>query len=76
MRTFVILSDLITKVANNRTLNLFAGLVLIGTAGYEIYEMVEHSVGASHGVVLYGVVKSLSCLPEIVEGANDLNKKV
>ena len=63
------------KVADNPNLNLSAGMILILTAVVEIINAFEESsVGAHHGVMMFGILLAVTALPEILHGEDELIK--
>jgi hypothetical protein len=63
------------SIVKSPYLNLIAGLVLLFTAGYEVYEAFEAGgVGMRHGVFVFALVNILQSLPEVLHGLDDLDK--
>ena len=63
------------KVADNPYLNLSAGMILILTAVVEIINSSEEaSIGAHHGVLMFGILHAVTALPEILHGVDELIK--
>lgn len=63
------------KIIRSPYLNLFCGLILITTAAYETYEsFYEFSIGAHHGVLIFGIVQVIKTLPEIILGLKEIEK--
>ena len=59
------------KVADNPYLNLSAGMILILTAVVEIINSSEEaSIGAHHGVLMFGILHAVTALPEILHGVD------
>ena len=74
--------NLITNILKSPILNLLGGLTLIGTSGYEIFEVVEElggiainpDVGAAHGVFVFSIIHLLKVIPEVMHGLEELEK--
>ena len=74
--------NLITNILKSPILNLLGGLTLIGTSGYEIFEVVEGLgeiainpyVGADHGVFVFSIIHLLKVIPEVMHGLEELEK--
>lgn len=65
----------IHRIAKNPYLNLFAGLALLGTSGWEVIQTLEEAgVGAHHGVVVFALVQLLKVFPEAVEGVRGVHE--
>lgn len=61
--------ETLKKITENPWLNLIAGAILLGTAGYEVWEsLAEHTIGAHHGVALFGLLQLLRSIPEVMHG--------
>ncbi len=66
---------MLEKIVKSPYLNLLVGLVLLITAGYEIYESFEHgSVGAHHGIAFYALIHILRTLPEFMRGLEKIHQ--
>ena len=74
--------NLISNILKSPILNLLGGLTLIGTSGYEIFEVVEGlgeiainpDVGAAHGVFVFSIIHLLKVIPEVMHGLEELEK--
>ena len=67
------MKKLLHFLAHNPKINIIAGLVLVGTAGYEIVIAFEESnLHSEWGMVVYGVMHIFRVLPELVHGAEKL----
>jgi hypothetical protein len=65
----------IHRLARNPYLNLLAGLVLLGTSGWEVFETLdEPSVGAHHGVLVFAIIQLVKIFPELFEGVKSVHK--
>lgn len=63
------------KIVENPWLNLISGLVLFITSGMEIIRTLgDGHIGAHHGVAVFGLVKVVQCLPDILEGTHKVSK--
>lgn len=61
--------------AENAYVNLVSGLILLVTAGVEIVSSLDQgTVGARHGVALFGLLQVLQYLPHVVHGAEQVSK--
>jgi len=64
---------MLEMIAHNPYLNLLCGLVLLVTSGYETWQALDHfSLGAHHGVLVFGLIQILKALPDIMDGAEKL----
>ncbi len=72
----------IKRILQSPILNIIAGVVLLITSGFEVFEVVEElaeinvdlDIGSHHGLFIYSIIHLLRIIPEIVEGAGDLNR--
>lgn len=61
------------RIAQNRYLGLFSGLILLATAGYETWRTVdEFALGAHHGLLAYSLTHILRSLPDLREGVQTI----
>lgn len=64
------------RFAENPRVNFLSGLVLLITAGNEVYDSLvgDFHLGAHHGVALFGLLQMLKYLPEVVHGAEQVSR--
>ena len=56
-------------------LNLFSGLILLVTSGYEtLTTFGEGSIGAHHGILIFSFIQLFKVLPEIMHGLKELEE--
>ncbi len=64
---------MIKKVIHSPYLSLIAGLILLATAGYEIWHSFEESkVGAHHGMFFYSLVHIAKSIPSMKDGLREV----
>ncbi len=64
---------MLKKITQSEYLNLISGIILLITSGYEIFEsFAEPSIGAHHGILIFGIIQILRAIPEIVHGLKEL----
>ena len=62
-------------IVENPYLNLVAGLILLLSSGYEIWETIEDpTLGSHHGIIIYALFQIIKCIPEILEGVHHIDK--
>lgn len=67
----------LTSILKSPYLNLTAAIVLLGTAGFEVYEgLEEFQMGTEHGLFTFALFQILRVVPDIAEAADDLEKSV
>jgi hypothetical protein len=61
------------QILHSPHLSLFAGVVLLLTAGYETITTFEtFSLGAHHGILLYSLIHIAKAIPELKEGLGQI----
>jgi hypothetical protein len=66
---------MLKKIINNPYLNLFSGLTLLFTAGFETWRTFgEVSIGAHHGILIFSLIHITQTLPEIMHGFKELDE--
>ena len=66
---------MLKKIVNSPYLNILAGVILLITAGIEIFESMEQpEIGMHHGIFVYAIVHILKSIPEIMHGLDDIEK--
>jgi hypothetical protein len=61
------------KFLHSPHLSLFAGVVLLLTAGYETFTTLEtFTVGAHHGILLFSLIHIAKAIPELKEGIGQI----
>jgi hypothetical protein len=69
------ISGMIGRISRNPYVNLASGLILLGTASYEIIMTLEEAgVGVHHGVFVYAFVNCFKFLPEALHGIEEVEK--
>jgi hypothetical protein len=59
-------------------LNLFSGLILLITSGYETWNTIGvdaigiNAIGTHHGVLIFSIIQLLKVFPEIMHGLKDV----
>ena len=54
-------------------LNIFTGVVMLLTAGYEtVLGLEEAAPGVEHGMLVFAIVHILKVVPELVHGIHDI----
>ncbi|OQY00365.1 MAG: hypothetical protein B6I26_08350 [Desulfobacteraceae bacterium 4572_130] len=61
---------MLKKITQSEYLNLISGIILLITSGYESFA--EPSIGAHHGILIFGIIQILRAIPEIVHGLKEL----
>jgi hypothetical protein len=65
---------MLKKIVQSAYLNLLSGLILLITAGYQVWESFEEaSVGAHHGILFYSLVHIAKTIPEFMSGLKGLD---
>jgi hypothetical protein len=65
------------KILHSPHLSLFAGVVLLVTAGYETITTLETlTLGAHHGILLYSLIHIAKAIPELKEGIGQIESIV
>jgi hypothetical protein len=60
---------MLKKILKSPYLNLFSGLIILITAGYEIIESVDKlEIGIHHGLFIFAIVNIIQTLPELMHG--------
>ena len=70
------------NLAQNPLLNIISGLVLLASASYDVFDIIEETneialspgVGVHHGVFIFSIVHILKALPDVMEGLQELNE--
>ena len=66
---------MLKKITASPWLNLLAGIILLITSGYEIWDSLgEATLGAHHGVFVFGLIQILKSIPEIMHGLDEIEK--
>jgi len=64
---------MLETITRSPYLNLFSGIVLLITSGYETWRTIAHfSLGVHHGVLVFSIIQILKTLPEIMDGTKEL----
>lgn len=65
----------IARIAENPYLNLISGSILVVTAGWEVITSFHAGrIGAHHGILVFGIIQIIQCLPHILHGSEQLAK--
>jgi hypothetical protein len=66
---------ILQKITESPYLNLVSGLILLTTAGIEIFRTLDEGlIGAHHGVAIFGLIEIVKTLPEILHGTEEVCK--
>ncbi len=66
---------MLRRISDSPYLNLFSGLVLLITSGYEIMMTVDDVlVGVRHGILVFGLIQIVKAIPEIMRGLEEVQK--
>ncbi len=66
---------MLKKITQSPYLNLISGIVLLFTAGYETWETIgESTIGAHHGIVVFGIIQITKAIPEILHGLKEIEE--
>lgn len=66
---------MLRKITHSPYLNLLSGMILLITAGSEIWESFEEaSLGAHHGIAFFGLVQMLKSIPEFFHGVKEIEE--
>ena len=58
-------------------INLFCGLILFLTSGYETWISIdEFIVGAHHGILIFSIIQILKAIPDILQSFKEINMAV
>lgn len=61
------------KILHSPHLSIFAGVVLLVTAGYEtVITLDAFTLGAHHGVLFYSLIHIAKAIPELKEGIGQI----
>lgn len=62
----------LSRITASPHLNFLSGLILLGTSGVEIWDSFhEFSLGAHHGVAIFGLIQVIRFIPEIFHGLKE-----
>ena len=65
----------LAQLLENAWVHLMSGVILLLTAGLETIRTLEdEALGAHHGVTVFAVIQVLRYLPDVVHGAEQLNR--
>jgi hypothetical protein len=68
-------SHMLKKITRSPYLNLLSGLILLTTAGYETwYSLEEATIGAHHGILVFGFIQIAKSIPEFMVGLKELDE--
>lgn len=66
---------MLKQITQSPYLNLFSGLILLATAGYEtISTLDESSLGVHHGILIFSVIQIIKVFPEIMHGLTEIQE--
>lgn len=64
---------MLENITQSPYLNLFSGIILLITSGYETWHTLDHfSLGVHHGVLIFSIIQIMKTLPEIMDGTKEL----
>ncbi len=67
--------QILKKIVKSPYLNILSGLILLITAGYEVWESFgQTSVGVPHGILVFSLVHIAKTIPEIMDGLEELEQ--
>jgi len=63
------------KISENPYLDLISGIILLITSGYEIITNLDKlSIGAHHGVAIFGMIQIIKSIPPLLETLKNCEK--
>jgi hypothetical protein len=63
------------RISHNPYVILSSGLILLGTATYEIIMTLDEAeIGVHHGVFIYAILNCFKALPEALTGIEEVEK--
>lgn len=66
---------MLKRITTSPYLNLFSGLVLLGSSGYEVMSTwSEGSAGLEHGVFVYSLVHIIQTIPDLMHGLTEIEE--
>jgi len=66
---------MLKKIVTSEYANLVIGVILLLTAGYEIYETFEESYfGTHHGIFAFSILQIMRAVTEIFHGLDEIEK--
>lgn len=66
---------MLKAITESPYLNLFSGMVLLITSGYEtIVSMQDSLFGAHHGILLFSLTQIVKAIPDIMHGLTDVEE--
>lgn len=66
---------MLKKVVHSPYLNLFSGLILLLTAGWETWDKLgEFSLAAHHGVFVFSLIQLAKVIPELLHGLSEIHE--
>jgi len=66
---------MLKQITQSPYLNLLSGLILLMTAGYETWDTFEEAtLGAHHGILIFGLIQIAKSIPEIMVGLKELDE--
>ncbi len=68
---------MLKKIVHSPYLNLFSGVILLLTSGWETWNSLdEFSLAAHHGVLVFSLVQILRTIPEIFHGLKEIHESI
>lgn len=68
---------MLKKIAASPYLNFLSGIILLLTAGYEVWHTIETAnLGSHHGILIFGLVQIIKSIPEIFRGVDEVEKSL
>lgn len=66
---------MLKRIVKSPYMNFFSGFVLLATSGTElVLSFEEYQIGAEHGVFVFGIVQVIKTIPDLLEGAKELDE--
>lgn len=66
---------MLKTIVNSPYLNLLSGVVLLATAGIEVFSSMDQGeVGAHHGVFLFGLIQIIKSFPEFFHAIEEIEQ--
>jgi hypothetical protein len=57
--------------------NLFSGVVLLITSGYETWVSIDqYTLAVHHGILIFSLVHIIKALPDVLHGAKDIHAQI
>lgn len=68
---------MLRRIIYSPWVNLFSGLVLLITSGYEAWVSIDsYALGVHHGVFVFSIIHIIKALPDVLHGAKDIHAQI